>query len=314
MQDEIALRRLLHLTIGSKIEHDETAGLEWEPTARLAYTPDDRRTAWCAISRAVRTPTENDLQAYYPAALFPVPGGGGLVGEELLVGNPNINSEPVVTEELGYRDQLSERWTLDATAFYNSYTQMESFAQGASYMVTTPFPLMVFPETYVNDGSGHTYGFEVVNRFRLTEQWRCDLSYSYLDGNVPTSLYLPVAAPKNQYQIHSYVNLPHNMEFDTAFYYVGKDLEMGSSGSTLALGSGALEYTKLDVRLGWRATKKFEVSVGAANLFSGAYQQGLNTFGVRRVSRSRVLRQAHLAPVEHESKRPQSCPALRALT
>jgi len=48
----------LHLTIGSKFEHNDFTGFEIEPSARLAWTPTEKQTVWVAVSRAVRTPTK----------------------------------------------------------------------------------------------------------------------------------------------------------------------------------------------------------------------------------------------------------------
>src|SRR5207249_3093898 len=58
LQDEISLvPERLELTIGSKLEHNDYSGFEIEPSARLAWTPDERQTLWAAFSRAVRSPS-----------------------------------------------------------------------------------------------------------------------------------------------------------------------------------------------------------------------------------------------------------------
>ncbi|HEX3730939.1 MAG TPA: TonB-dependent receptor, partial [Opitutaceae bacterium] len=44
LQDEIRLRPDLHLTVGSKIEHNDYTGGELEPSARLAWTPAQNQT------------------------------------------------------------------------------------------------------------------------------------------------------------------------------------------------------------------------------------------------------------------------------
>jgi len=58
LQDEITLREdLLYFTVGSKFEHNDYTGFEFQPTGRLLWTPSPRHSLWAAISRAVRTPT-----------------------------------------------------------------------------------------------------------------------------------------------------------------------------------------------------------------------------------------------------------------
>ena len=49
----------LRLTVGTKVEHNAWTGFEVQPSVRLAWVPDERRTLWAAISRAVRTPTRS---------------------------------------------------------------------------------------------------------------------------------------------------------------------------------------------------------------------------------------------------------------
>jgi iron complex outermembrane receptor protein len=58
-QDEIRLESHLRLTLGTKLEHNYWTGFEVQPSVRLSWVPDDRRTLWGAISRAVRTPTRS---------------------------------------------------------------------------------------------------------------------------------------------------------------------------------------------------------------------------------------------------------------
>src|SRR5450756_1218714 len=57
VQDEIALvQDRLNLTLGTKLEHNDYSGFEYEPSARLAWLITPKQTAWLAVSRAVRSP------------------------------------------------------------------------------------------------------------------------------------------------------------------------------------------------------------------------------------------------------------------
>ena len=68
MQDEIAIvPNKFSLTVGSKLEHNNYTGFEFQPSITpgpWSITP--RQTFWAAVTRAVRTPSriEEDLQAY----------------------------------------------------------------------------------------------------------------------------------------------------------------------------------------------------------------------------------------------------------
>src|SRR5207247_2460832 len=52
VQDEIeVVPDHWHVTLGTKLEHNDYSGVEVQPSGRLAWTPDRRHTIWMAISR-----------------------------------------------------------------------------------------------------------------------------------------------------------------------------------------------------------------------------------------------------------------------
>jgi len=68
VQDEYAINDRLLFTAGIKWEHNEITGMETQPSLRLLWTPDETRTWWGAVSRAVHTPvrlgTASSIVAY----------------------------------------------------------------------------------------------------------------------------------------------------------------------------------------------------------------------------------------------------------
>ncbi|MCX7096060.1 MAG: TonB-dependent receptor, partial [Methylobacter sp.] len=64
-------------------------------------------------------------------------------------------------------------------------------------------------------------------------------------------------SPQNQYSIRSQLSLPHHIEFDTTVYYVDN---LRASTATVP------NYTRVDLRLGWRPFKALELSVAGQNL------------------------------------------------
>ena len=61
VQDELTLvPERLKVTIGSKLEENDTSGFEVQPTARFVWTPRASQTIWGAVSRAVSTPSPAD--------------------------------------------------------------------------------------------------------------------------------------------------------------------------------------------------------------------------------------------------------------
>jgi iron complex outermembrane receptor protein len=58
LQDQFTLvDRLLWLTLGTKYEHNDFTGNEWQPSARLLWKPAEAQSVWAAVARAVRTPS-----------------------------------------------------------------------------------------------------------------------------------------------------------------------------------------------------------------------------------------------------------------
>lgn len=106
----------LYLTLGSKFEHNDFTGFEWQPNGRLQWLIDDKQMAWAAVSRAVRTPSELErdltvVTGVIPPGVFPIP-----VAVELTP-SPNFNSEELIAYELGYRRQWTPMVQMDVTAF-----------------------------------------------------------------------------------------------------------------------------------------------------------------------------------------------------
>src|SRR5207245_8979675 len=93
LQDSIALRERLNMTLGVKLESNSYTGLEVQPNARLAWKFRDDALLWSAISRVVRTPSRLDRELFAP----------GSPPFFLLDGGPNFTSEKLIAYEIGYR-------------------------------------------------------------------------------------------------------------------------------------------------------------------------------------------------------------------
>ena len=68
LQDSIALRERLNLTLGVKLESNSYTGLEVQPNARLAWKFRDDALLWSAVSRVVRTPSRLDRDLFAPGS------------------------------------------------------------------------------------------------------------------------------------------------------------------------------------------------------------------------------------------------------
>jgi iron complex outermembrane receptor protein len=280
VHDEIALKKNTVLTLGSKFEHNSFSGFEVQPNVRVAWTPDDRRTLWAALSRAVRTPNRIDHDIIAQRLVLPPDPNLGNVPIliQFPTGDRSFQPEKVIAYEVGYRVRPSERVLLDVAAFYNHYTDLRTREQGAPSLNLNPVPHLVVPFTNSNKASGHTSGVEVAGRWTVNDRWRLLFAYAQLrsklrfhsdstDPNQMTFGQYPVFSPNRTLNVRSYLDLPGRLELDAALYAVGRVSDINVPG-----------YTRLDVRLGWRPKENLEISLVGQNLLKQRHQEDAPSF------------------------------------
>jgi len=248
-QDEIMLMKNLFFTLGTKVEHNDYTGFEFEPSARLAWTPTEQQTIWAAVSRAVRTPSRVDRDIREPVS-----------PPFILAGESSFISETLIAYELGYRAQLGPKISTSISAFYNDYDHVRSL----SFTPTTIIPLF-----FANNLEGETYGFEFSANYQILEWWRLHAGYDLLKEHIRVKpgqadinhAHNETADPENQFSLRSSMDLPANLELDAGLRWVGT--LHNNNGATLGT---VPSYFELDVRLGWRPTKNLELSIVGQNL------------------------------------------------
>jgi len=239
-QDEIALvKDRLHLTLGTKIEHNDYTGFEFQPSGRLAWNVSQRQTVWGAVSRAVRTPSRIDREFYYPGGPpFFYAGGTNFVSEELLA------------YELGYRLQPIQRLSLSLAGFYNDYDNIRSVEQPVPHVIS-------------NGQKGNSYGAEFTADYRATDWLRLRAGYTELQihirpksGSTDASKgSVESADPNHQFFLRSSLDLPGHLQLDSGFRYVSHIANQRIP-----------DYGELDVRLAWNPTPGIELSITGQNL------------------------------------------------
>jgi len=79
-----------------------------------------------------------------------------------LSGNPNLKAENVLDYELGYRNQVSRRMSVDVTTFLSNYADLRTTEPGASFFTFNPAPPhLVLPETWGNLARARNLGAEL---------------------------------------------------------------------------------------------------------------------------------------------------------
>lgn len=248
VQDEIALRKGLELTLGAKLEGNDYTGVEVLPSVRLAWKLAPDRLVWSAISRAVRAPSRLDRDFFIFVPPLPLNGG------------PNFRSEISNVIELGYRAQPTSAISYSVTAFYHDHDRQRSVepAPGGGFVLD-------------NKIEGSTYGVEAWGNYRVTGNWRLSGGLVLLKQNLrlkPDSRDFAsgVSAlgndPSHQWMLRSAFDLTPRHEFDVMVRHIG------------ALPSPTVpDYTAVDARLGWRARRDVELSLTVQNLFDSKHPE-----------------------------------------
>ncbi len=263
LQDKISFYDdRLHLTIGSKLEHNTFSGFEFQPNARLGWTPNDRHTVWSAVSRAVRIPNRSSQDVTFNVDAF---SSFGVPTAIQLQGNKNSKSLEVLAFEAGYRFKPNNKIFFDFAWFYNFYDELQSLERGSVFLDTTaPSLLFVAPINTLSNLSGEAYGVELAVKTQPLDWWQLNGSLSTLNQNFESAAgsgaHVSEAAnegrdPEIQWSLRSLMDLPYDLEFDTSLYFV-------SDLATLDVP----QYARVDVRLGWSPTDNLEFSLSGVNL------------------------------------------------
>lgn len=265
VQDEITLLSdRLHLTLGTKFEHNDYTGVEWQPSARLHWKPHQRHALWLSAARAVRTPAMVERSGKVLIGMYPSP--DGRMSPMYMTGNDDFESEELYAYEAGYRWQVTERLFLDTTVFYNDYDKVQSLSP-----VVTPTGVSA---NFSNVAEGESKGFEVAADWKATDQLSFALAYSYLDFDIFLNKEALLtgqsdtrkdSSPMHQLSLRSSYSLLPNVQLNlwgryldsiTNFYFT----EAGASQLTID------EAILLDANIVWTLRKGLELMLVGQNL------------------------------------------------
>jgi iron complex outermembrane receptor protein len=263
-QDEIAiLPDRVHLSLGARVEHNDYIGFDFQPSARMVWTPDSRNSVWAAVSHADRTPARSDTN--FRVNFEALPGPGGLPIVVSLFGNPDQKNEQLTAFEAGYRTTLTSRFSLDSTVFYNRYRDLTSVEPGAMRIETNPAPVhLLIPESFGNGLYGEAHGIETFANWKVTRLWTLNPGYTFFSTHLhrfagsqdSTSVSgTEGGTPDHQAQLRSSLDLPWKLQWNASAYFVNR-LPAQSIPS----------YTRLDTGLIWHSGEHASLSMVGQNL------------------------------------------------
>lgn len=250
VQDEYSVRPDLRLTAGLKLENNVYTGLEYLPTLRATYDLSSKSLVWASASRAVRAPARLDRDFFLPGS-----------APFLIAGGPDFRSEVANVLEVGHRAYFSKA-SYSVTLFRSHYDGLRAGRAA--------------PTTIGNLAYGQVSGLEAWGSIEMSPAWRVsgrllELRTSLKAAAEAASSSVPNLGndPKHQWTIRSSSTLAPNVEFDAAIRHVSAlpDPQVPS-------------YTVADLRLGWRPSAAWELSLSLENAGARHVEyQGGSVFG-----------------------------------
>lgn len=220
------VKQKVFLTLGTKIEHNEYTGVEFQPSGRLSWHVADGQTLWAAISRAVRTPSRLDNDFEYLG---------------FNIGDKNINSENVMAYELGYRWSVNKHLSLDMATFFNKYENLISYNGSV----------------YANMLDAEAYGVELSAIWQVAENLKLIGNYTFQDvqthGDAAGSD--EGTSPRNQASVRAYYDLSDKFAINTALYWYDN-----------VQSDNIPSYFRYDLGVTWKLKDNIELSLWGQNL------------------------------------------------
>jgi outer membrane cobalamin receptor len=260
VQDRLALGRRLHVTVGGRLERNDSFGTRAVPRAALAFRlreGTDATTLKTSAGAGIKEPT---FAESFGVSFF-------------AKGNPDLDAERSRTFDVGVEQRLFDsRFRAEATAFHHDYRDQ------VAYHV---LDFTTFEGSYVNLGHARARGVELSLEAAPTAAARFRADYTYLDGEVlvSTSEFDPVYAvgqpllrrPKHQASVYAGWEGPR-LGAGATLVRVGRRADSDFLGLGLTENEG---YTRLDVRLRLRLGHGLEAFVVGENLLDREYQEAL---------------------------------------
>ena len=274
VQDEIMLAQGVYLTVGSKLEHNDYTGFDFEPSARVQWNLESTQLLWAALSRAVRTPSRYDRDLLVPTGLINAPPPLQFP-TTYLRGSPDFVSETLLAYELGYRAEIGPKLAASVSAFYNEYHDLRS----TTATPTTAVYVFPYPIFFQNNLEGETHGLELSASYQMLEWWRLHAGYDLLHEHIhvrpgevdATGATNEGADPQQQVALRTSMDL-RDVTLDAAVRWMDTvHINNGPAGGPVV--GTVPSYFELDSGISWHATRSLELSLVGRNLLHARHPE-----------------------------------------
>jgi len=268
LQDEINLvRNSIWLTLGSKYEHNDYTGSEWQPSAKLLWKPGPDHSLWASASRAVVTPTVLQQDAQIVVGVIPSP----FVTALSFTGTPGCEAEKLWAYEAGYRWQARSNLSFDLALFHNDYDDLFTVMPSA----TSPDIL------WVNGVSGANQGLELSVDWQATSRLSFFLAYAYLDAHLSADDWVASefaserynqGSPQHQVSLRTSIHLADNWRLNLWGRHIDRATTWDQSQQPW-LAIEIDDYFLFDANLVWTPNRHLELMLAGQNLVNSGQLQ-----------------------------------------
>ena len=264
------------LTLGGLGGWEDYTGYGFQPMGRILWAPAANRTVWFGVSHAHRNPSFLETSARQNLEALAGPGGE----PELIssFGNPHQKLEQVVAWELGYRQQVANRVSVDLETFFDRYSDLGSSEPETPFTESTPPPThLVIPSVNGNGLYGETHGAEFAGNWQVNSRWSLRASYALLEMHIhrdatsqdtTTPGDIEGSDPRNRATLRSHVNFWRGVSWDASAEFVDR-----------LWAQGIPAYTRVDTSLNWQAGERFTVGLVGQNLLRNLHREFNDPFG-----------------------------------
>ena len=157
--------------------------------------------------------------------------------------------------------------SLDAAAFYNSYTNLiyPNFAGGPIFF--SPSPLCwVMPMLQNNGATAQTHGLELSAKWQATHYWMLSAGVSEDRGTG----YSMMSTPRHEFTIQTQTSLPKKFELDSALYHSSRIRSVFFVGPVFFVPTS----NRVDVGLSWQTIRGLRIGLWGRNLQAPQYREG----------------------------------------
>ncbi len=247
IEDEMSLiEDTLSLTIGSKFEKNDYTDYEFQPNIKLGYQYNKDTFFWGSLGKAIAIPSRIEADGFVDFSQFRrCPPRGGFTDDPILgciidVSTPNLKASILYTAELGHRQKLTKKLSIDNSIFFNDY-----HVKRRSRLIY------------------QVYGYEGIMDYKATSDWKLKATFSYHQGrdNDDDNMNQIAFIPQKTASFYSYYNLNEQMDIDLSYYYASHTKRQKKAH-------------RVDLRFAYRPIKSLELSLTGTNLLDPQHVEG----------------------------------------